>query len=184
MAPVTANLAAVRDADVRAIAGYVIERMGPVDPARQQRADALISAARKPLADTPHTGDEAGRQLYAAACAACHDGGQLPPLHGMSLRLSTGVTGPTPTNLINVILFGLPAAEGEAGPIMPGFADTMSDAEVKALVSYIRAAFSDKSPWADIDRVIAEARRGKVAVHPSDGTSAAPAAPQLGALPW
>jgi mono/diheme cytochrome c family protein len=185
MAPVTANLAAVPDADVRAIARYVMDRMAPVDAQRRQRADELIAAARKP-ADAPNAGGEhdRGRQLYGAACASCHDGGRLPPLGGMSLRLSSGVTGPLPTNLINVILFGLPAAEGEPSPIMPGFADAMDDAQVKALVAYIRAGFSDRPPWTDLDRHIARARVGEVVLHPSDGISTAPADPQLGALPW
>lgn len=185
MAPVTSNLAAVPGADVRAIATYVMQRMGPADVRRQRRADELVAAARKP-ADAPRAAQEHehGRQIYVAACSACHDGGQTPPLGGMSLRLSSGVTGPVPTNLINVIFFGLAAADGEPGPMMPGFADSMDDAQVKALVAYIRAGFGNQPAWADLDRHIAAARGGKVVVHPSDGMSSAPADPQLGALPW
>jgi mono/diheme cytochrome c family protein len=184
MAPVTTNLAAVPEADVRAIATYVAAQMGEPDAERRRKGEAALAAARDPAPVAVPPGD-LGAALYASACAACHDGSRPLPFGGIDLHLSTGVTGPTPTNLVNVALFGLPPAEGEQSPMMPGFADTITDAQLEALVTFIRARFSGGAPaWAGIGDAIARARRGEVVVRASDGISSAPANPRLRGLPW
>ena len=54
-----------------------------------------------------------------SACATCHESGRPLPFGGIDLALSTAPQGPDPHNLINVVLAGIPAAEGEHSPIMP-----------------------------------------------------------------
>jgi len=60
--------------------------------------------------------------------------------------------------LVNVVLNGLPAAEAKRAPIMPGFANAMDDAQVAALARYLRANFTAKPAWTDIDTSITAAR--------------------------
>ena len=47
------------------------------------------------------------------------------------------------------------AVEGERSPIMPGFAASMNDAQVAALLNYLRARFSDQPPWSGVEKTVA-----------------------------
>jgi mono/diheme cytochrome c family protein len=96
--------------------------------------------------------------IYAAACADCHESGRPLPFGGIHLALSTGVHGPKPHNLINVIISGLPAAEGERSPIMPGFSAALTDDQLVQLIAYLRSRFSDKPQWSDIAKDVRAAR--------------------------
>ena len=92
MAPVTANLATVPEADVRAIAVYVAARMGVPEQEKMARAEQVLSKARPSRPGAATAGDSQtlpeasgtgpGRALYAAACASCHDGSRPLPLAG------------------------------------------------------------------------------------------------------
>jgi hypothetical protein len=42
-----------------------------------------------------------------------------------------------------------PALDDDRGPIMPGFAPSMTDAQVSALLAFLRAHFSHEPPWGD-----------------------------------
>jgi hypothetical protein len=42
---------------------------------------------------------------------------------------------------------------------MPGFAASMSDAQIAALLDYLRARFSHRPAWAGVERAVADARR-------------------------
>jgi mono/diheme cytochrome c family protein len=143
MAPVCQNLAAASDSDVRAIAAYVASVMG--NPQHD-----------RPAADPPN--NDTGAAIYAAACAACHDGTRPLPFGGIKLTLSTAATSETPTNLINVILTGLQPPEGTAGAIMPGFSSTLTDGQLESLISYIRANFGARPPWSGVETSVREAR--------------------------
>ena len=90
---------------------------------------------------------------------------------GIDLALSTGPNGPNARNVMNVVLWGLPAAEGERSPIMPGFAGALTDRQLVDLLAYVRSRFSDKPPWTGTEKDVREARSGgrPVMVHPSPG---------------
>jgi mono/diheme cytochrome c family protein len=191
MAPVVGNLASVPEADTRAIAAYVVAGMG-APPAEKQRraADAVGQAlgtgggggARPTAGDsqTAYAGtasDGQGAAIYAAACATCHEAGRPLPFGGLHLALSTGVTGPAPQNLLNVVLGGLPAATGERAPIMPGFRGTLDDAQLVALAGFLRARFSGGGPaWNGLEGAVREARERDraLAARPTVATAAAP----------
>ncbi len=197
MAPVTTNLASVPDADVRALAVYIASRMGEPTPEQRQRAEAVIASVQKATLEgrvatadnqtRPGSGPaNDGAAIYAAACSSCHDSGRPPPYGGIDFHLSTAVNGPNPDNIINVVLFGLPPATGEASPIMPGFHNVLNDGQLASLLAYMRATFSDRPPWDNIDRAIADVRTGKrvVIVRPTDGASRAPVDPRAEEVPW
>jgi mono/diheme cytochrome c family protein len=173
MAPVTANMKAAAPGDAEAIAAYVASVMGEPSTDRQRRGDdALEQAKQQAKAGLAQTADsqtvpdkadpnDAGAAIYAAACSSCHDAGRPVPYGGLPLRLSSAISGPTPMNPINVILFGLPAPEGERGPIMPGFAGTLTDQQVAQLLGYMRKTFSDQPEWQDSQALVAEIRAGR-----------------------
>jgi mono/diheme cytochrome c family protein len=99
-----------------------------------------------------------GRLLFATACEQCHDGSRPLPFGGIDLARSIGVWGESPKNLVNVILYGLPAADASTAPVMPGYAGAMSDAQVVELVKFLRAALSSEPPWDRVEAIVHEAR--------------------------
>ena len=171
MAEVTDDLAVVPADDVRAIAGYVarqmthaaVERDETVQQAETQEArgashvDASADSQANALRAIDTKNDQ-GAVIYAGSCAGCHEGPRGVPYGGIDLALSSGISGPSAGNLVNVVLYGLPAHGAAHLPIMPGFAGAMNDAQVLALARYLRARFSDKAPWADIAKSIRDAR--------------------------
>jgi mono/diheme cytochrome c family protein len=180
MAEVTGNLAGLPDADIQAIATYVVSLMGEPDAAQQVAADRLrqeIAAGAGNGKAVPDAGDDTpGAAVYASACATCHESGRPPPFGGLDFRLSTAVNAPNPQNIINVTLFGLPPADGEASAVMPGFANILSDRQVAELLAYMRDRFSDAPAWEGVAEMTRKTRSGehKVAVRPADGIERAP----------
>ena len=123
------------DADLQAVATYLQSL-----PPRAQPASAPFA---------PAASHERGGQLYARRCADCHgkDGrgvaGVYPPLDG-----NTSVTEPTGINAIRSVLLGgfAPATAGNPQPYsMPPFAQSLSDADVAAVVGYIRQSWSNRA---------------------------------------
>lgn len=161
MAEVVRNLSAVQADDVRAIATYMADAFGAPSAEQNQRRDAALAQAKSvPVATTV---DSTGGAIYVAACAGCHESGRPPPYGGINLALSTAINGPDPRNLANIVLAGVRPVAGERSSIMPGFAASMSDAQVTALLTYLRARFSKQPAWTDVDGIVAEARRTQTA---------------------
>ncbi|HWI83903.1 c-type cytochrome [Ramlibacter sp.] len=91
-----------------------------------------------------------GAKLYGDRCASCHgergEGvrGAYPALAG-----NRAVTLPVTANLVQVVLHGgfAPATAGNPRPFgMPPFATLMSDADVAAVLSYVRGAWGNQAP--------------------------------------
>lgn len=159
MAQVVANLSAIPESDVRAIAVYMADKFGAPAPDRKRRAEEVLTQARSP---SPQAANEtAGAAIYTAACGVCHETGRPPPYGGIDLRLSTGISNPDPRNVINTILSGLRPVEGEPSPIMPGFAASLNDAQIAALLDFMRARFSNQPAWAGVEKIVADARRAQ-----------------------
>jgi mono/diheme cytochrome c family protein len=145
MAPVTDELADAPEAELREISKYLVSLMDPVPHPTSATAPAV-----------PGNG---GAAIYANACAACHDDSQPLPFGGMALPKSMGVAGESPLNLMNVILYGLPSGDGTTAPIMPGFDGALSDAQILDLAKWMRARFTRKGPWPDVEEALKKARR-------------------------
>lgn len=186
MAEVTGNLALLPDADVAAIATYVVDVMGTPSPQQiedgKKRIDAVsrhhsVVATAAAQAPTGDGGGRSGAAIYAAACGTCHDSGRPQPFGGLSFTLSTAVNAPSPQNIVNVTLFGLPPADGEASAVMPGYASVLSDRDMIALLNHLRAQFTDRPAWTGLEEMVRKTRSGehKVAVRPADGIERAPA---------
>jgi mono/diheme cytochrome c family protein len=160
MAPVVSNLSAVPESDIRAIATYMAEMFGAPTPERKRRGDDVLAQAASRPAQAPPSGN-GGAAVYDAACATCHASDRTPPYGGINLLLSTAISGPDPRNAANIVLSGIRPAEGERGPIMPGFADSMSDTQIAALLDYLRTRFSTQPSWTNTAEIVRDARRAE-----------------------
>jgi mono/diheme cytochrome c family protein len=162
MAEVVSNLSSVPSSEVRAIATYMADISGPPAPDRQRRGEAALAQAKsRPAAAQP---DSKGAAIYAAACATCHESGRALPYGGVNLALSTAISGPDPRNLANIVLDGVRPVEGERSPIMPGFAASMNDGEIVALLNFLRSRFSKEPAWSDVEKTVEDARRRQTAM--------------------
>jgi mono/diheme cytochrome c family protein len=157
MAEVVSNLSSVPSSDVRAIATYMAGVAGPPTPDRQRQSEATSALPQAPAMDSP------GAAIYEAACASCHESGRSPPYGGINLGLSTAIVGPDPRNIANIVLSGVRPVEGERSPIMPAFAASMNDAQIAALLNYLRSRFGKQPAWGDVEKTVEEARRTQTA---------------------
>lgn len=161
MAPVVANLAGVPRRDVAAMATYLASLGQPQGAsAALQAAAATPSVSQSAGIQVPTPSDDAqpGARIYGSTCASCHESGRPLPLGAVPLFLSTAVAGESPENLVNLILDGIPAADGAAAPIMPGFGAVMTDRQVADLARYLRSHLAGQPDWSDLDAAIGRAR--------------------------
>ena len=169
MAEVTANLSMVPEKDVRAIALYMASVFGPPTQDRLANANATRADIKSPSAQ-PARADTLGGSIYQAACATCHESDRPLPYSGINLRLSTALSAPDPRNAANIILSGIRPVAGERSPIMPGFANSMSDDQISALLSYLRGRFSNQPAWTGVEQTVRDARRSEtVSLQTSPG---------------
>jgi mono/diheme cytochrome c family protein len=151
------------------------DMFGAPTPDRKRQGEAALAQAKSAPAPAPRA-NAPGGSIYAAACATCHESGRPPPYGGINLGLSTAIAGTDPRNLANIVLSGVRPVEGERSPIMPGFAASMSDAQIAALLNFLRSRFSNQPPWAGVERTVEEARRADTAfLQTSAGPRNAPA---------
>jgi mono/diheme cytochrome c family protein len=197
MGEVTQDLRQAPPADLRALAAYIVaqsENKRALTPQvagavqRQQKrarasaansADSQVDAigASPPSRTNADGTNDEGALIYTGACAGCHAGPRAMPYGGIDLALSSGISAPSAQNLVNVILYGLPAAEAAHSPIMPGFAASLSDGQVAALARYLRSRFSDQPPWSDIEESVHAARKDRQTA--SRAPSSERASPQM-----
>jgi len=149
MATVLEGLQTLPDQDLEAIAVYV--------------ASLESNGAGRGMAPRPNPTGHAvnpgnGADIYAAACASCHDGSRPLPLGGVPLALSSATTDESATNLVNVVLAGLQPLEGTPGAVMPSFATALTDSQLESLATFIRRRFAAKPPWPDVAARAREAR--------------------------
>lgn len=181
MAQVVSNLSSVPESDVRAIATYMASVSGAVTPDRQRRGDEALAKAVAPSdanAARAMATATAGAAIYQAACANCHEAARALPYGGVNLHLSTGISASDARNVSNTILMGLRPVEGERSSIMPAFGSTINDAQMVALLTYLRARFSDQPAWTDLADTVQAARNSqRVVVQTAPGPRNFPAEP-------
>ena len=101
-----------------------------------------------------------GASVFSSRCAACHQAtgqglpGAFPPLAGSEFVLGDG------ERAVRIVLRGL------SGPVtvkglpfnngMPAWADQLSDAEIAAVLTYVRSSFGNVAPAVTADVVAAQ----------------------------
>ncbi|HVW91549.1 MAG TPA: cytochrome c [Devosia sp.] len=168
MAQVTAKLGEASDADLHAMAVYIASLMaGSSAPAPQPpNPPPLTSGDSLAPPEVIKASADRGAVIYATACSSCHESGRLPPFGGIDFHKSTAIHADSPQNIIDMVLFGLPAAEGRTGATMPGFAGTLSQDDLVALLNYLRATYGDGRPaWSNAAQLVADTLSGKTAVN-------------------
>ncbi len=145
---VGASLQHLSGADIGAIAGYL--KSLPPAGARSVPTRAATAAEQDPVL-------KLGATLYKNHCAECHmaDGAGIPPAYP-ALAGNRALTGPSPVNPIRMVLNGgyPPSTGGNPRPYgMPPYGPTLEDAEVAALVSYIRQAWGNRAAPVDAAEV-------------------------------
>jgi len=140
MAEVTYHsLQYLNDADVRAMAVY-LKRLGQGPPSSAEITDLPAPESSLLL--------HFGQTVYEAHCASCHlpDGHGMPPQYP-PLAGNPSIQMQSPVNPIRMVLNGgfPPGTHGDPQPYgMPPFAQSLSDDEVAAVVTYIRAAWGNR----------------------------------------
>ncbi len=66
----------------------------------------------------------------------------------------------TPHDTVRIILEGVSPPAGPYSPSMPAFGDMLSDRQIADISAYLRARFTDKPPWSDVQRATEQARQG------------------------
>jgi mono/diheme cytochrome c family protein len=133
------SLQYLTDEDTQAMAVY-LKSLG-------QQAPPAGNATPVPAAESSLL-IELGRAVYAAQCASCHgaDGRGKPPAYP-PLAGNQSIMMQSTVNPIRMVLNGgyPPATQGNPMPYgMPPFAQSLSDDEVAAVVSYIRQAWGNR----------------------------------------
>ena len=105
-----------------------------------RRDAALRRRPNQPSGQPASQADAAGASIYAAACATCHETDRPLPYGGINLALSAPpsaapIRATSPTSCCRAFA----RSEGERSPIMPGFANSMTDDQIAALLNYLRA---------------------------------------------
>ena len=77
-----------------------------------------------------------------------------------SLAWGTPLHEDTPNDTIQIIMHGLAPPAGRSGPTMPAYGDSFSDRQLADITAYLRARYTDKPPWPDVPRAVAQVRKG------------------------
>ncbi|HEY0825862.1 MAG TPA: c-type cytochrome [Ramlibacter sp.] len=125
-------------ADLRAMAVY-LKSLPP----------AATDTDPRELAKPSQAALERGGKLYEQHCASCHgERGEGVPRAYPPLAGNRAVTMPVTQNLVQVVLYGgfPPATRGQPRPFgMPPFATVLSDADVAAVLTYVRSSWGNKA---------------------------------------
>ncbi|MBI3367380.1 MAG: c-type cytochrome, partial [Burkholderiales bacterium] len=157
MAPVVRDLAALPDADLRAMAAYLASfNPAPADEAAQ----ATQQVARAAQAESRLLGT-AGQRIFEGACSSCHHDGEGPTLLGVNrpLALSSKLHADAPDNLLRTVLDGVRAPAHRDIGFMQGFREAFDDRQLAALAGYMRERFAPGRPaWPDLPAAAARVR--------------------------
>ena len=158
MAPVVESLAALPDSDIRAIATYIAS-FSEAPPAEALAARAATLRQQSQAVAGRLTGQ--GADLFAGACAVCHQAGQGTEVFGekVALALNTNLHAARPDNLIHVLMHGVSTSASSEIGAMPGFADSLSDRQMTVLVDYLRQLYAPQQPaWTNVGDTVARIR--------------------------
>ncbi len=154
MASVVQGLATAPEADVRAMAHYLVAL---------QPAAAPVAAANRVAAARPATLPGPAQRLFESACGACHHAGDGPEVQGLNqpLALNINLHSTRPDNLVRTVLDGIWQPAFPAIGHMPAFRQALDDGQVAELAGWMRQHFAPgQPPWTDLPATVARLRAG------------------------
>ncbi len=163
MAPVVRQLAALPDADIRAMATYLSAFNSPEGDAAALASQVVTEAGTRAPALLG-----TGQRLFDGACAACHHDGDGPRLLGTQspLALNSNLHSERPDNLLRTILEGVRDPAGPELGFMPAFRDALNDRQIAELAGYMRHRFAPgQPPWGDLREAVARVRAAPSQPH-------------------
>ncbi|WP_071796789.1 cytochrome c [Natronohydrobacter thiooxidans] len=88
----------------------------------------------------------APERLFLEHCAACHGvtGQGQPQAYYPPLQQNAALRREETTNLLQVLLYGVPAGKLPRAPAMPGFADELNDEEIAMLANFTRTTYGGR----------------------------------------
>lgn len=124
-------------------------------------AQYLMQGAPSPTPPDPRpaaiTENADGHALFLGLCAGCHGtDGEGQPFGSVPMRSNTSAMFDDPLNLVRIIREGIPARHltgYQRMQEMPAFADRLSDAELAALVNYLRQRWGGHDQALSIEEV-------------------------------
>lgn len=166
---------------------HVVEEANEVEQYAQSSSQATVEAAHKDIASSepviksvtsPVTKKSVakidGKAIYSTKCSACHQSmgqglpGVFPPLDGS--KWVTTANHELPVQIIAKGLMGKIAVAGDDyNGVMPAFGQSLSNAELAALVTYIRGAWSNKSTAVSAEDVATSLAKHSEQSSPWDG---------------
>lgn len=158
MAEVVAGLRQLPDSDIEAIGTY----LGSISGAQDSNPAAIPAVAASIAAGKPDPDyrKDLGERLYASACASCHYNPSVDSVKAErpDLGIITDTRLDNPSNLIQTILNGIPAAQGVHGVTMPAFRTALDDSQIAAIVGYLRSAQAGLPPWPNLETAVTSVR--------------------------
>lgn len=157
MAPVIHGLSQQSDADLKALASYVMSyKKDNADPGDAQAFVASKFEQRK------FALDHEGYRLFEGACASCHSDASdfKDSLFGVrpQLMLNTNLYADSPNNAALVVLNGIQSAPTPQTGTMPAFRHNLSDAQIATLLNTMREQ-AGLAPWDNLPDQVARLRK-------------------------
>ncbi|PIG07894.1 cytochrome c [Comamonas sp. 26] len=155
MAPVAHGLSQQSDADIDAIATYLMSYRD-ADAAPGDAKALIEEKTAKPRLAL----DTEGYRLYQGACIACHRADPSASTFGVrpQLALSTSLHSASPDNAIMAVLEGVQnPAHADLGT-MPAFRHALSDAQIATLLNTMRMQYGVDG-WKDLPAKVGQLRK-------------------------
>jgi mono/diheme cytochrome c family protein len=154
MLPVTQHLADAPEADVKAIALYLMSLQSGAGSAPQAAATAPNATGTDAKGDQATQASlQSGSIVFNASCASCHGAGA--PMSTLSdrppLSRSTSLSADDPRNTVRQILEGIPWEGSGATRYMPAFGTLLTDTQIADVANYTRATYTGKAGWSSLD---------------------------------
>ena len=168
MAAVVVALAGVPDADLRAMAHYLValQPAAASRPAPGATPIVALGAAPAPALSAAFARELPGpaERMFQSACGACHHDGDGPEVIGLNqpLALNSNLHSGRPDNLIRSVLDGIWRPVSPEIGHMPAFRQALDDAQIAELAGWMRQRFApSQPPWADLPAAVARLRAAK-----------------------
>lgn len=161
MTPVVDALQKQNEIDVYAIGAYVATlRNGEkaIDEAAARTAALKLDWGHPDAPPVPKDFAE-GAKIFQARCAQCHHSTAGVGSGTVPLALQTSLHAPVPDTAAHVIWSGIKPPTGALGRSMPPLGQQMTEAEMVAVVKFLRARYTNKPAWSGVEKAVKEARQ-------------------------